>query len=188
MTIRTIFIVTAEGPTSHNIPSCRIRLFDEHATEKRSSTGNTASAINTPISSPRVLPPIVEPIKMYHRPHPPPLSSTNFSMPITTSVIPSQCSPLPFNHPPFSFFQSSTLNIPICPPRLIPRPTVLPTIVQPVGVYRRLHPLPFPYFTSTMPLSSAPEPCLYPSPSAPPSTQEGLSSPLPQILTVRMSI
>lgn len=115
MTIWTIFIVTAEGPTSHNIPNCRIRLFDEHAIEKRPSIGNTTSAINIPISSPRVLPPIAEPIRMYHRPHPPPFSSINSSMPITTSVIPSQCSPLPFSHPPFSFFQSSTLNIPISP-------------------------------------------------------------------------
>ena len=167
------FIVTVEGPTYHNVPTCQIRLFDEQVTEKRSSIGNTAPAITIPISSSRVLPPIVQPIEMYRHPHLPPISLINYFMHITTSPKPSQCSPLPFSHPQFSLFQSSTPNIPIPPPSLIPFPMVIPTIVQLLGVYQRPHPLPFSYFNSTMHLSITPEPCLYPSPNAPPSTQEG---------------
>ena len=174
-----LFIVTVEGPTSHNVPGCRIQLFDEHVGEKNYSSLNTAPVISIPISSPRVLPPLVQPVGLYCHPHRPPFPIINSPMPITTSPNSSQSPPLPFIHPPFSLFQSSTFDIPISPPRVIPRPRVIPTIVQPVGVYHRPHPLPFSDFTSTMPLSITHEPCLYPSTTAPPSAEEGQSSPLP---------
>ena len=104
------FIVIVGGPTFHNVSICQLQLFDEHVIEKNYSIWNNAPTINIPISSSRVLPPIVQPMGMYHLPHPLTFSFINSSMPIATSPKPSKCPPLPFNHPPFSLFQSPPLT------------------------------------------------------------------------------